>query len=63
MKKAILNIKINVPDDFNIGECDKCPLSVKNRREWESLPGCYWVDVYCKLGFDEATCPLKVKKV
>ena len=58
MKKAILNIKINVPDDFNIGNCDKCPLNVKS--SCESFPGCYWEKVDCKFGFNEVTCPLEV---
>ncbi len=60
MKKAILNIKINVPDDFNTGECDKCSLNVK--RNEELFPGCYWEDVKCGLGFIKATCPLEVKE-
>lgn len=60
MKKAILNIKINVPDSFKIGECDKCPLNA--RSSYESFPGCYYENFECKLGFNEATCPLEVNE-
>lgn len=56
MKKATLNIKINVPDSFKIGECEKCPLVVKSSSE--SYPGCYWESFKCKFGFDKTTCPL-----
>lgn len=60
MKKARLDIKINVPDSFKIGECDKCPLCV--RSSGESFPGCYWEKVDCKLGFNKTTCPLEVNE-
>ena len=58
MKKAILNIKINVPDDFTIGDCKKCPLNV--RSSYESFPGCYCENIECKFGFNKTTCPLEV---
>ena len=60
MKKAILNIKVNVPDSFKIGECYKCPLNVW--RSHETFPGCYQESVECKLGFNTGTCPLEIIK-
>ena len=60
MKKAILNIKINVPDDFTIGDCKKCPLNA--RSSYEPLPGYCYEKIECKLGFNKATCPLEVNE-
>lgn len=57
MKKAILNVKLNVPNDFECGNCKRCPLS--------SLS--YYDDFYthteeyvCKIGYNETTCPLEL---
>lgn len=59
MKKAI--IKIIVPDSFKIGECDKCPLSVRRDWEWEEYPD-YCNSAECGFGFNKATCPLEVEE-
>lgn len=60
MKKVRLDIKINVPDSFQPGECNKCPLNV--RKGWEPFPGCYQESLECRFGFNQATCPLEEVK-
>ena len=57
MKKVIL--KIFVPDSFEIGECDKCPLSKRHSWEWEEYPY-YCNGAECGFGFNKTTCPLEV---
>jgi len=61
MKKVRLDIKINVPDSFQSGECEKCPLHIN--RSFENFPGSYTEYIQCLFYFNRATCPLEeVKK-
>ena len=58
MKKMTLNIKINVPDDFECGNCKKCPLSAKSGVDY---PGYVDEKYICKIGYDKVVCPLEEK--
>ena len=55
MKKARLDIRINVPDNFKCGDCKICPL-----REESYTDNHYSVTttVLCKIGYNEVTCPI-----
>lgn len=56
MKKMILNVKINVPDNFECGDCKNCPLSATST--YESYG--YIDEKYiCKIGYNKTTCPLE----
>lgn len=59
MKKAILNIKVNVPDNFKPGNCTDCPFC--RRGSYESFPGAYYEKVSCELGFNSAVCPIEIE--
>lgn len=59
MKKVRLDIKLNVPDDFECGDCKKCPLRKEKYRE--EVPGTGRTTISCKLGFSEGTCPIEVE--
>ena len=56
MKKITLNIKINVPNDFECGDCKRCPLVSKSSIDY---PGCVYEKYNCKIGFNKITCPLE----
>lgn len=56
MKKVTLNIKINVPNDFECGDCKRCPLVSKSSIEY---PGYVHEEYFCKMGFSKITCPLE----
>lgn len=60
MKQANLIAILNVPDDFETGECTKCPLCAKsyfeNHQYMEEM-------VDCRIGFTPLTCPLIVKHI
>lgn len=60
MKKATLNIQINVPDNFNCGDCNRCPFNVEKEQILETGQTLEYVD--CGIGFSHTTCPLEVKK-
>ena len=59
MKKAILDIKINVPDNFEgCGDCKHCPF-----RTEEIIciqPGWDQKEITCKIGFTQVTCPIYI---
>lgn len=56
MKKVTLNIKINVPNDFECGDCKRCPLVSKSSIDY---PGGVYDEYNCKIGFSKITCPLE----
>ena len=61
MKKVRLDIKINVPDSFQQGDCKKCPLHTTT--EWETSYQVYETTTKCNIGYTAMTCPLEeVKK-
>ena len=59
MKKVRLDIKLNVPDDFECGDCKKCPL--RNEEYEEYYPGTGHTTISCTIGFNEGTCPIEVQ--
>lgn len=59
MKKLTLSIKINVPDEFEIGDCEKCPIVLKEYKECAYGQGRY--KYKCSLGFKPGICPLEEK--
>lgn len=57
MKKMMLSVKLNAPDDFNVGDCTKCPISIKKNKE---VSYNNWVNTYtCPLGCSKVTCPIE----
>ena len=56
--KANINIQINVPTDFESGQCEKCPLACKSYFENHYVEE----TVSCKLGYTSITCPIDVEK-
>ena len=63
MKKAILNIKINVPDKFEPGNCKDCPFHSGGGSYYSQFDACVIRDDYkCKLGFNKGTCPIEISK-
>jgi hypothetical protein len=61
MKKATLNIQINVPDNFTCGDCCRCPLCVE-KEEYLAMSGRVVKYAACGIGFSHTTCPLEVKE-
>jgi len=60
MKKMVLNVKINVPDNFECGDCENCPLSAISTYESYS----YIDEKYiCKIGYNKPICPLEQESV
>lgn len=57
MKLGLVVFKINLSDDFIVGDCDKCPLASINLKE---LSGTITKVVGCKLTFDEQVCPIEI---
>ena len=60
MKQGLVSFKINLPDDFEPGQCDKCPMAAV--RETEVYPGKYEKKVGCRLRFDKPLCPIEIHK-
>ena len=60
MKQVNLVATFNVPDDYEIGKCDKCPLCAKSRFETHQY---IKEDRICKIGFTSLTCPLIEKHI
>lgn len=58
MKKANINININVPDNFECGDCYICPL--KETKYIQVGLQEYDTQISCKLGFQKSTCPIEV---
>ena len=58
MKKAILNVKINVPDSYSCGDCTNCPLHEEKYIDDRSITFTY----SCKLGYNKTTCPVEVEE-
>lgn len=58
MKKAYLNINVNVKDDFDPGDCENCPFA--SIAEYEDAMRCYHRKVTCSLGYCKKVCPLDV---
>ena len=57
MKKATLLMKINVCDDFECGNCEKCPLHQESYFDNHMASG---TTISCKIGFKDYNCPLIV---
>lgn len=61
MKKAHINIKINIPDDFEPGKCNHhCPFA--NTIEHETSYQQYETIIKCNLGFSRTTCPIELNE-
>ena len=60
MKQAIVKFNINVPDDFEIGECKKCPFH--STSTIEHYAGHYEEKSYCNLKHNATTCPIRLSK-
>lgn len=60
MKQAILTMVLNVPDDFETGKCEKCPLSAKSY--YSTGPQYIEEQSYCKVGCVPMTCLLREGK-
>lgn len=60
MKQATLIAILNIPDDYETGNCLKCPLCVKSYFENQQ-----YIDekFSCKLEFTSLNCPLTVKHI
>ena len=58
MKKAILSMKINVSDDFECGNCKKCPL---HSEEYFDNHIATETTISCTVGFTSYNCPLDVE--
>ena len=56
MKKVLLSIKINAPDDFQCGDCKKCPI---HQESYFSTHFYEETKVSCPLGYNKTTCPLE----
>lgn len=56
--KANINIQINVPNDFECGQCEKCPLACKSYFENHYVEE----TISCKLGYTSITCPIVIEK-
>lgn len=60
MKKATISVKINVADDFEMGDCRKCPIAIKEYKEYSYCSGGY---IYrCPLGYNSATCQMEMER-
>lgn len=57
MKKAKLEITMNVPDDFTPGKCGICPLAKREGRE--DVSRAYYEIICCKLGYPRELCPVE----
>lgn len=59
MKKATISVKLNVSDDYEIGDCKRCPISIKEYKEYSY---CLGETVYkCPLGYNSAICPIEIE--
>lgn len=50
---------INVPDDYETGNCENCPLCAKSYFENHYIQE----NISCKIGFTSLSCPLIVKHI
>lgn len=58
MKKAFIKMSINVPDDFKIGDCKKCPLLGETYYDNH----CYvQASTFCNLGLPSQLCPMEME--
>lgn len=55
MKKAHLSIEINVSDDFECGNCSKCPL--RSESYFDNHMATQTI-ISCKIGFTDFNCPI-----
>ena len=58
MKQGLVSFKINLPDNFEPGQCVKCTMA--SVRETEVYPGKYEKKIGCKLRFDKPICPIDI---
>lgn len=56
MKQAMLVMQINVPNDFETGDCKKCPLSVTSY--YSTGPQYIEENRTCKISCTPMTCPI-----
>ena len=57
MKKAFIKMTLNVPDNFQVGDCKNCPL------KGESYYDNHYVQVstFCNLGLPSNLCPIEME--
>ena len=59
MKKATVSVKINVADGFEIGDCAKCPIAIKEYKEYSY---CNDINIFkCPLGCNSTICPMEIE--
>lgn len=59
MKKATVSVKINVADGFEIGDCAKCPIAIKEYKEYSYCNG---INIFkCPLGYNSTICPMEIE--
>lgn len=60
MKKAFATIQIKVPNNFDAGECERCPL--REEEDFYEHP-CYTsTKITCGIGYTSKTCPLEFER-
>ncbi len=59
MKKAILSVKLNVKDNFEIGDCASCPIVIKEYKEHSYCNGS--TICRCPLGYNPSICPMYIE--
>ena len=59
MKKAILNMMLNVKDDFEPGDCKNCPIHTESY--FDTHFSCK-TRISCPLSCMYATCPIEMDK-
>ena len=62
MKKASLVLDINVPDDYETGDCAKCPLCSKSYYSTYSGDGVSET-FSCRIECTRMTCPVVVSRI
>lgn len=60
MKKATISVKINVADDFEMGDCRKCPFVISEYKEYSYCIGEY--SYKCPLKCNATTCPMEIEE-
>ena len=61
MKKIKLNVILNASDDYEVGNCNNCPIASKS--SYEPFPGYYTEKTNCKLGYKPINCPVEEEKL
>lgn len=60
MSKVRLNVLLNAPNDFECGDCKKCPIHQESRFSTQQYED---VKISCPLGFNHISCPIELYKI